>query len=242
MVMWWWSRMIILESNRRMLTCIELYYITIWLLNRNHSFKPPPQICKCIFICQACLYLSCRISNPLFKLSPICISLYNTHHVHTDRCMSFTIFDKRQTGDIPHICHFFYIGRIFESQYFTPKKYEKHPKITTNSPCGACDKYEVWVWRLLGYHVIILSILLLKICRCHLYLLVMNLLKNIWWNRMKNLWERNNHVCGSCKHMPGSKLVVNWGLSLEKVSHTINPYYENILFFHHPFFRNHWQQ
>ena len=71
---------------------------------------------------------------------------------------------------IPHICHFFYTGRIFESQYFTPKNYEKHPKITTNCPkkckicsfsrsiwkilhrteffytgaaCGACDKYEV---------------------------------------------------------------------------------------------------
>ena len=71
---------------------------------------------------------------------------------------------------IPHICPFFYTGRIFESQYFTPKNYEKHPKITTNCPkkskicsfsrsvwkilhrtefvstgtaCGACDKYEV---------------------------------------------------------------------------------------------------
>ena len=75
MVMWWWSRMIILEPNRRMLTCIEFYYITIWLLNRNHSFKPPPQICICICICVCicvfllCLYLSYNISNPLFKLS-----------------------------------------------------------------------------------------------------------------------------------------------------------------------------
>ena len=71
---------------------------------------------------------------------------------------------------IPHICHFFHTGRIFESQYFIPKNYEKHPKIRTNShqkckicifsrsiwnflhrteffytgaACGACDKYEV---------------------------------------------------------------------------------------------------
>ena len=42
---------------------------------------------------------------------------------------------------IPHICHLFYTGRIFESQYFTPKNYEKHPKITTNSPkkCEICS-------------------------------------------------------------------------------------------------------
>ena len=68
---------------------------------------------------------------------------------------------------IPHICHFFYTGRIFESLYFTPKIYEKHPKITVTSPkkCKICcfshsiwkilhrteffdtsayDKYEVW--------------------------------------------------------------------------------------------------
>merc|ERR1712198_350048 len=35
---------------------------------------------------------------------------------------------------IPHICHFFYTGRIFESQTFTPKNYKIHPKITTNTP------------------------------------------------------------------------------------------------------------
>ena len=35
---------------------------------------------------------------------------------------------------IPPICHFFYTGQIFLKQYFTPKNYEKHPKITTNSP------------------------------------------------------------------------------------------------------------
>ena len=42
---------------------------------------------------------------------------------------------------IPHICHFFYTGRIFEYQYFTPKNYEKHPKITRNSPkkCKICS-------------------------------------------------------------------------------------------------------
>ena len=28
---------------------------------------------------------------------------------------------------IPHICHFFYTGRIFEFQSFTPKNYAKHP-------------------------------------------------------------------------------------------------------------------
>ena len=43
---------------------------------------------------------------------------------------------------IPHICHFFYTGRIFESQYFTPKNYEKHPQITTNCPKSA--KYAVF--------------------------------------------------------------------------------------------------
>ena len=74
-------------------------------------------------------------------------------------------------GHIPHICHFFYTGRIFKSQYSTPINYKKHPKITTYIPkkckiciflrsiwkilhwtefvytgtaCGACDKYEVW--------------------------------------------------------------------------------------------------
>ncbi len=41
--------------------------------------------------------------------------------------------------NIPHICHFFYTGRIFESQFFTPKNYEKHPKITTNCP----KKYKI---------------------------------------------------------------------------------------------------
>ena len=73
------------------------------------------------------------------------------------------------SGPIPHICNLFYTGRILESQYFTPKNYEQHPKITTNSPkkckicsfsrsiweilhqtefcytgtvCGACNKYE----------------------------------------------------------------------------------------------------
>ena len=41
---------------------------------------------------------------------------------------------------IPHICHFFYNGRSFESWYFTPKNYEKHPKITAHSPkkCKIC--------------------------------------------------------------------------------------------------------
>ena len=31
------------------------------------------------------------------------------------------------TATIPHICHFFYTGRIFEFQSFTPKNYAKHP-------------------------------------------------------------------------------------------------------------------
>ena len=43
-------------------------------------------------------------------------------------------------GAYYHICHFFYTGRIFESQYFTPTNYKKHPKVTTNCPqkCKIC--------------------------------------------------------------------------------------------------------
>ena len=42
-----------------------------------------------------------------------------------------------------HTSYFFYTGRIFQSQYFTPKNYEKHPKITTNCPkkCKKCIFY-----------------------------------------------------------------------------------------------------
>ena len=85
-------------------------------------------------------------------------------------------FSLAHHQSIPHICHFFYTGMIFESQYFTPKNYNKHPKITTNNPqkckiciflrsiwkfftpdrifctgtaCGACDKYEVCISQIL---------------------------------------------------------------------------------------------
>ena len=45
-----------------------------------------------------------------------------------------------QWEDGAHTCHFYYTGRIFYYQYFTPKNYEKHHKITTNSPkkCEMC--------------------------------------------------------------------------------------------------------
>ena len=48
---------------------------------------------------------------------------------------------------IPHICHFFYIGRIFKSHFFTPQNYEKRPKITTNSPkkCRICS-FSLSIW------------------------------------------------------------------------------------------------
>ena len=51
---------------------------------------------------------------------------------------------------IPHICHFFYTGRIFESQIFTPKNYAKHPKITTNTPkkCTTCSSSRS-IWKIL---------------------------------------------------------------------------------------------
>ena len=51
---------------------------------------------------------------------------------------------------IPHIYHFFYTGRIFESQIFTPKNYAKHPKITTNTPkkCTTCSSSRS-IWKIL---------------------------------------------------------------------------------------------
>ena len=50
-------------------------------------------------------------------------------------------------GPILHICHFFYTGRIFEYQIFTPKNYVKHPKITTITPhkCKICSSsHSIW--------------------------------------------------------------------------------------------------
>ena len=70
---------------------------------------------------------------------------------------------------IPHICHFFYTGKIFENQILHPKKRLKAPKTLKMSlkksnicifslnlekftpdrkflhrhVCGVCDKYEV---------------------------------------------------------------------------------------------------
>ena len=148
MVMWWWSRMIILEPNRRMLTCIEFYYITIWLLNRNHSFKPPPQICKtiCIFICicLVCLYLSCNISNALY-IQVICISLY-THHVHIDRCMSFTIFDKRQTWDFLDIMRLLLSCQVFCPKCATTIYEWKRQILGKNHVCESCKICQVPNW------------------------------------------------------------------------------------------------
>ena len=68
----------------------------------------------------------------------------NFETIRTKRCIDelklhlhWTVIDGFKIYEviaIPHICHFFYTGRIFESQTFTPKNYKIHPKITTNTP------------------------------------------------------------------------------------------------------------
>ena len=104
--------------------------------------------------------------------------------MNIDICISYGyhiwIYDKI----IPHICNFFYSGRIFESLYFTPSNYEKHLKITTKCPqkcktcrftrsiwknlhqtafvytgtaCGACDKCEVCM--VLAYVVVLVRVI-----------------------------------------------------------------------------------
>ena len=94
---------------------------------------------------------------------------HHDHQDHHDHCNHNDHGDKKEVGGIPHICHFFYTGRIFENQILHPKKRLKAKKtlkmslkksnicifslnlekftpdliFVTGTACGACDKYEV---------------------------------------------------------------------------------------------------
>ena len=111
------------------------------------------------------LVVRCFLLPPSFADNGCICFVPSPHHLSSSRPRS-----KPGSIGIPHISHFFYTGRILESQYFTPINYEKHPKITTictkkckicsflrliwkilhrteffytGAACGACDKYEV---------------------------------------------------------------------------------------------------
>ena len=57
-------------------------------------------------------------------------------------CLS-TIYTLRTA--IPHICHFFYTGRIFENQIWPPKKRLKAPKtLKMSNKSKICIFYSIW--------------------------------------------------------------------------------------------------
>ena len=54
----------------------------------------------------------------------------------------------------PHICHFFYTGKFFESYYFTPKKLWKTPT-NYSKKCKICSfSRSLWyLWQIWGMHL-----------------------------------------------------------------------------------------